>query len=473
MNKEQKESETVLKKLKTSIPDEWIKFVSFLENHLHWWMIGVALIMGLLARYALVPICSGDVGNYLMYWMKLMSNPNSTIPSYWNFQSDVPAYGFNFLVSDYFFYDQTPFYMFTLAVIAQTDYGSIVSKYGDGRMYASNWMISLKSIGFVFDICMAFGIYCIIKEITKNKNYAAAGFATSFFLPIQIVNSAMWGQNDSWFSCMAIWSFAFLMKYNSDKPKISDIVFSMIFAGWSLAIKAQGIFIMPFYFFLMLYKKIKFRYILIIPLALLATYVPYYFMGASFTKPFVWIFNGFSSYSDLSYHGGNFWEFFSFVTNSDTNELTSRIIAIGSYFFFIGALATYLFALLAKKPAITKESLILIATSFAMFTPFFMSKMHERYFYLADVMIFVYAFTNRKRYWLIPIKQASSLFTYSIYMFGRNVIQFGDNTGIATTTNMIIGATLNVLVLTQLLYDVFKLPTETKKEESPNLDVKA
>ncbi|MCL4529314.1 MAG: hypothetical protein M1282_07865, partial [Chloroflexi bacterium] len=59
----------------------------------------------------------------------------------------------------------------------------------------------------------------------------------------------------------------------------------------------------------------------------------------------------------------------------------------------------------------------LVATAF---TPFLLPKMHDRYFYAADIFSIVFAVTTPKMWFLAAAYQVISLLSYTPYLFGIN-----------------------------------------------------
>jgi Gpi18-like mannosyltransferase len=55
----------------------------------------------------------------------------------------------------------------------------------------------------------------------------------------------------------------------------------------------------------------------------------------------------------------------------------------------------------------------------AFIVPFVLPHMHERYFYLSEVMFVIFAFYYRKRLWLIFTSQFCSVQALSGYLFGK------------------------------------------------------
>ncbi len=70
----------------------------------------------------------------------------------------------------------------------------------------------------------------------------------------------------------------------------------------------------------------------------------------------------------------------------------------------------------------TSEILLKIALVFALAIPFLLPEMHERYFYLADVLSILYAFYFPRYFFVAVIMQACSLLSYAPYLQGSQII---------------------------------------------------
>ena len=75
-----------------------------------------------------------------------------------------------------------------------------------------------------------------------------------------------------------------------------------------------------------------------------------------------------------------------------------------------------MFAMAQKRYHITKEFIVQIALFFAILTPFFLPHMHERYGCLADILAFLYAMINRKRFYIPLIQILMSFNSYMAYL---------------------------------------------------------
>jgi Gpi18-like mannosyltransferase len=76
---------------------------------------------------------------------------------------------------------------------------------------------------------------------------------------------------------------------------------------------------------------------------------------------------------------------------------------------------------IARRAALTHDRVVTLAAAFALGLPFLLPGMHERYFFLADVLTVLLAI-HRPRLWPVPLLvQAGSLLAYAPYLLGRAV----------------------------------------------------
>jgi Gpi18-like mannosyltransferase len=68
------------------------------------------------------------------------------------------------------------------------------------------------------------------------------------------------------------------------------------------------------------------------------------------------------------------------------------------------------------------EIILKVTLVFALAIPFLLPEMHERYFYLADVVSIIYAFYFPRRFYIPIIMQLCSLLSYAPYLLNRQII---------------------------------------------------
>jgi Gpi18-like mannosyltransferase len=78
--------------------------------------------------------------------------------------------------------------------------------------------------------------------------------------------------------------------------------------------------------------------------------------------------------------------------------------------------------LLASKKQVTSAILLKVTLVFALAIPFLLPQMHERYFFIADVVSIIYAFYFPRFFYIAVITQLSSLLSYTPYFWNRQVV---------------------------------------------------
>lgn len=400
-------------RLSRSVKQIELSFLRLLSEH------GIVLAMVLATAIMLFAKCrvsmypTQDVVGYVFEWMK-----------------GIKSVGIgNFYTVDA---DYSPMFLFIVSLFTLLPSGETVTV--RGYEFFANWMIYLKSFYFVLDILNAIAVFLIIYHVTKDRHKAAIGYLVTVMLPVQFINSAVWGNADSLYACFLLYCVYFVLK---DKGSLA-----MFFFGLALANKLQALFLAPFIVYLILNRKVKLSRLLFVPAAILTTFIPAYVCGAGFTEPFGFFTKQVGGYSKLTLGCPNFWQLFAF-----RDEET---IAKGAPFFglaCIGVLFAIVFFRYLKQ---TNVNLIAVAAFLVGTTVFFLPHMHERYFYLLDILAVVYAITRGKNYFLIPLMQIASGIAYYHYISGRYFIDpWGED-------SVHIAALIIVAVLSFIFADIMK-----------------
>ena len=77
---------------------------------------------------------------------------------------------------------------------------------------------------------------------------------------------------------------------------------------------------------------------------------------------------------------------------------------------------------MASKKHLTQAIILTVALVFALAIPFFLPEMHERYFYLADVLSIIYAFYFPRYFFVAVIMQLCSLLSYAPYFLQSSIV---------------------------------------------------
>lgn len=266
-------------------------------------------------------------------------------------------------------------------------------------------LIALKLIPICFDIIGAFYIYKIVqlKYLQSNIPYLAA--AIYFTAPTVILNSAYWGQVDSLYTSLLLACLYFLMAENSF---ISVLVF-----GAAFSIKAQAIFFLPFLIVLAIRKRIPWLYFSLIPLVYLITALPVVLLGRPLIETLFIYTKQTSTYARLAVNAPSLYSLFPITWYSSITPIGIAIAII--------LLSYWIYTTAKNIPNLNYENLLLIAFLSTALMPFLLPKMHDRYFYPADVLSIVLAF-YWPALWFIPLLyQIISASAISVFLFNGNL----------------------------------------------------
>lgn len=259
---------------------------------------------------------------------------------------------------------------------------------------------SVKLLPILFDVGNAICIYNISRLKYPQGPLPLIGAAIFFALPTFILDSAWWGQVDSIYTFFVLTSLYFLLK---NQP-----LRGMIFYGIAFSFKLQAIFLAPYLLLLILKRRIPAVYALVVPAMYFVMMIPALLMG----RP---IFDTLKIYAAqtnvlhlLNINAPNLYLFIS-------NDWFDPVLIFGLGLTALLALA-WVIGSSRQIKTMTPEIMVMCAAVCALMIPFFLPKMHDRYFYVADVLFLLLAvYLPRMWVWVLT-SQVVSTITYSIYI---------------------------------------------------------
>jgi Gpi18-like mannosyltransferase len=315
------------------------------RKYQHEFLVGAGLILSLVLRYLLFDFASRDYIGFFSHWYDYIIE-----------NGGYRALGHKF--SNY-----NPPYLYMIVCM----------------IYLFPWLskiVAMKVISVTFDLVLGFFFYKLI-AIRHEKSLAAFyGLMAFLFAPTVFLNSALWGQADSIYTAGLVASLYWICK-NKQWHAMAAFAFSF-------SIKAQAIFFAPFLAVLLVKRVIQRRTLIMIPAIYLLALIPAWLAGRSFTEMLMIYARQSSTYQELSKHAPTLYTWF---PDSSYEYLypAGLVLAISVVFLLIvGAVKS------SKQIGI--HWFIQFAFISVLTTIFFLPKMHERYFYPADVLSIVYAF---------------------------------------------------------------------------------
>jgi Gpi18-like mannosyltransferase len=362
--------------------------------------------LGMVFRFWGLGAISGDMRYYLIPWY-----------------NEIAAQGFKSFSTS--FSNYTPPYLYFLALATLTK--SFIPQ-----------VVAIKLISIFFDVINV----VLITKIARVKYldglvpiFAAASF---WVLPTIFINSAFWGQADAIYTCFLLLTFYFHLK---GRPLATMIVY-----GISVSFKAQAIFLAPFLFLFVLKKRIPWYCFGVIPVVYMVLMVPALLAGRPIMNLLTIYFSQATNYQSLAMRSPNPYIFF-------PNTSYSSVVLPG---FFLAVILTGLWVYRYGIRRIEHEpdNLAFFALISVIMMPFFLPKMHDRYFYPADVFSLVLAIFTRSM-WFIPLLyQLISGLAYLGFLFDL--------------PDMVvkIAASINTLTFGYLLWQQYRLSQLDKRKGS-------
>lgn len=286
-------------------------------------------------------------------------------------------------------------------------------------------LYSIKAVSVLFDFLLAEGAVLFSRELIRKKKmkqeerygFYLLVFTISLFLPTVVLNGALWGQCDSIYAAFSVFSLFFLVK---KRYSISLLVF-----GAALAFKLQTIFLLPVFGIVWIMNRVQetgefsiFNFLLI----------PF----AGFLLAFPAILNGMPIGKLLSVYLGQTTEYAEFLTlnfpniyvflgNVANKELVYKIGIFFTLLLLLGILGAVLFRNRKEKIEVDGEKILLLAIVVLMVVVFFLPGMHERYFYVGEILILIYAMAEKRDYWFLFGMQTIAVYTYLRYFSGGRI----------------------------------------------------
>jgi Gpi18-like mannosyltransferase len=234
---------------------------------------------------------------------------------------------------------------------------------------------------------------------------------SALLAPTLVLNSAFWGQADAVYACVLLASIYFMARR---KDGIAMALYSL-----GLALKAQAIFLLPLLAALALRREIRWRMLLWIPLVFLLVLVPALIAGRPLLDLLQIYPSQASQYEQLSMHAPS-----SLAWIPDSGRYYQYFYSSGMILAAAMAIA-FSWAIYRSSVKLTPDLLIELALVSVVLVPFFLPKMHERYFYLADILSIVFAFYV-PAYFFVPLLMITvSFFAYQPTLFGVEPVSLG------------------------------------------------
>jgi Gpi18-like mannosyltransferase len=267
-------------------------------------------------------------------------------------------------------------------------------------------VVATKAPQSVADFACA-GVAALItrERWPRSIGPSLGAFAAVLLFPTVVVNSALWGQSDSLYTSFLLFFAYFAIRARSAAACIAF--------GCAFAFKLQSIFVAPLVAVLVLKRVLRPAHLLWIPVPYLLAIVPCWLTGRPLRDLLTIYVRQATWDTTLSVDAPNL---FAWIHPSEAVG-----VALGLGLAAAGG-AAYVVGAARDREPLTPTRLVLLATLALVLFPFVLPRMHERYFYAADVFSVALAFQAPRLAWLPFAIGTASLLSYTTFLGGRTIV---------------------------------------------------
>ncbi|MFD2416863.1 hypothetical protein [Amycolatopsis pigmentata] len=258
-------------------------------------------------------------------------------------------------------------------------------------------MAGIKLMSVVFDFLLGFFAYRIVDLRHPGRWWPILAGAIVVFLPTVVLNSSMWAQADAMYAAFGVGALFFVLRR---RPWLACLFFGLAFS-----FKLQIVFLFPLLLLLVLRRYVPWRALLLIPVVYVLLDVPALLAGANPGTVFSLYATQTGTYDQLTLNAPNVYQYLD-ITASTPLRITG--IAVTGVL-----LLALIVPVVLRRSELTPARIVLAGTVSVLLVPYFLPAMHERYFYLADVLTVLAAFHLPRKLWALPVlEQFASVFSY-------------------------------------------------------------
>ena len=264
----------------------------------------------------------------------------------------------------------------------------------------------VKVLPMVFDFILAFFVYkCVRLKYSQSETAPHLAALVTLLAPTVVLNGAIWGQNDSIYTTFLV---ACLYGLLSGRQ-----VWAFIAFGISFSFKLQALFLAPLFLWLLTKKRVNWRYFFLSPLVYFVTLIPAWIIGRPLEELILIYLNQADQNKRLTKNAINLYQW---IPNHYIDWYPIGVVFAASV---VAIIAVFVYK---SRVEVTEDLVIYMATCSVLIMPFILPKMHDRFFFPADIIAIVLAF-YLPRYWYTPvIIGMTSLLAYFPFLYGVTFI---------------------------------------------------
>ena len=264
----------------------------------------------------------------------------------------------------------------------------------------------IKLVSILADVFLAWGGFRLVRVLRGGREgdwAPLSAFVFLLFLPTVVLNGALWGQCDAIYGALVLHALAMVL---NGKNKTSVALLAVAFS-----FKLQTIFLTPLWGVLWLARRVKFRELLVFPLTYAVTIVPALLLGKPLGDILSIYFDQMGEFPALVLNAPSVFQLLPSGLSVHT-DFVSRAGILAAFVLTLALLGMGLWLGRRMDHAVVMAAAVVLAIG----VPFFLPHMHERYFFLADVITLCWACANWRRTPAAVLAVGASLASYMVYL---------------------------------------------------------
>jgi Gpi18-like mannosyltransferase len=267
-------------------------------------------------------------------------------------------------------------------------------------------IMAIKIPSVAFDCVCAFFVYRIVALKYPGGREPLFASLAVLLAPSVMCNSGVWGQADSIYTAMLLACLYFLMSGRA--------AFAMAAFGLAFSIKFQSMFLAPALVALWSRRVIPLWSFFLVPAVYVLAMIPAWLVGRPAIELATVYLTQSGTYHSLTKSAPNL---YAWVPEHYYALAVSAGVAL-----MVAVACFYLWSVWRSRVVMSRELILQLCLLSLIMAPFFLPKMHERFFYPADVVAIAYGFYFPKRYYVPVAIGFASFFSYLFFLLHRTIL---------------------------------------------------
>jgi Gpi18-like mannosyltransferase len=264
--------------------------------------------------------------------------------------------------------------------------------------------IKIPSIACDF-ICASF-VYLIVRLKYPHGREPLFAFMAVIFAPTVVMNSGMWGQADSIYTSVLLACVYCLLTRRT--------TLAVLALGIALSLKFQAMFLAPALFAIWLRSRAPYWTLALIPLIYTIMMVPAWYAGRpAMELASVYLSQG-AKYHSLTMNAPSLYTWLP--------QAYYYPLVVSGLLLTMAVVAIYVWVIWRSKVEMTDSVILQLCMLSLIMTPFLLPKMHDRFFYPADVLAIAYGFFFPRHAFVPVFVVFASFFAYQPFLFGKTLV---------------------------------------------------